>query len=313
MDKYLSDIWFELARLDSQFHMLQSNTQILNEQIFNEVKFDQSDKIFNFCSDSDLIRNILNPQEPLSLFGGSVLRIGSLNDGGYVIPELLTNNINLLSIGIGYNIDFELALLQNNANVQAYDHTIDAPGVSNNHNFEFFKLGVANKSNDSKNLISFSHIVANFWAKFNNKENFDRRNVLKIDVEGDEWDIINNENESTLTKFDALILEIHDFIPKLIKNRESVTNLTNILSRNFFCLFTHSNNCGPVFSLDGKLVPNIFEMTLLNKNLINNSVDSLYLIGPAKTKDDKLTKTIENFHVPNRAGMTSIVTSLDTK
>ena len=66
--------------------------------------------------------------KPIYVKNFDLIRIGSANDGGYVIPKKNINKIDLLiSFGISDNWDFEKHLSKlTNCSVEAYDFSIDS-------------------------------------------------------------------------------------------------------------------------------------------------------------------------------------------
>ena len=133
--------------------------------------------------------------------GFKKIRVGPNKDGGYVLLKEPSKKIsNLLSFGVENNIDFEVDF--NNKfrpiSTKLYDHTVDKLPRKNN-NFLFKKKGLGIKKN----------------KKFDTLENitkkFDKNNILKIDIEFDEWDIFENLSIDTLLKFKQIICEFHLF------------------------------------------------------------------------------------------------------
>ena len=57
--------------------------------------------------------------------GYDLIRIGSTNDGGYLIPDILNNITACLSPGVGHTNSFENNLLELGIKSYLLDHTID--------------------------------------------------------------------------------------------------------------------------------------------------------------------------------------------
>ena len=64
---------------------------------------------------------------PIYIKNSSLVRIGSANDGGYILPKILINKCNfLISLGIGDNWDFEKHFSKvTKCKIEAYDYSID--------------------------------------------------------------------------------------------------------------------------------------------------------------------------------------------
>ena len=65
--------------------------------------------------------------KPFFVENNELIRLGSIDDGGYVVPlKSIKNSKSLVSFGISDNWDFEKDFTKKaNVNVYAYDHSID--------------------------------------------------------------------------------------------------------------------------------------------------------------------------------------------
>ena len=137
-----------------------------------------------------------------------------------------------------------------------YDMTIDALPQENEH-FHFFKEGIAGIEIKEKSL--------------NTLENFIKRNeheaktnmILKMDVEGAEWDFLATVTSETLNKFDQMVFEFHDMIkPKTQSEMLDVLTCIKKINRTHSLVHLHANNHGTLLILDDKiLMPNVLELT----------------------------------------------------
>ena len=78
---------------------------------------------------------------PTYIKNSHLVRVGSIYDGGYVLPKILLKNTNLLiSLGIGDNWEFERCFSKSSkCKIVAYDHSID-----NKYWFNKFKISIIN-------------------------------------------------------------------------------------------------------------------------------------------------------------------------
>jgi hypothetical protein len=90
-------------------------------------------------------------------------------------------------------------------------------------------------------------------------------NVLKMDIEGSEWEIL--DTSTVLHKFDQILLEIH-YLERFAddKFQKQYISAINKLFTNFAPVAIAGNNCCGFVTIGGYSLPRVLEMTLLNKN-----------------------------------------------
>lgn len=76
----------------------------------------------------------------------NLIRIGSINDGGYIIPDILEEIKFCYSAGIGFNYDFESELANKNVKCFMADYSINK--VEKNSNLIFDKFFISGNSDD---------------------------------------------------------------------------------------------------------------------------------------------------------------------
>lgn len=187
-----------------------------------------------------------------------LIRIGSTNDGGYVLLDKDYSKSLLISGGISNDNNFELALGNLGAKVHQIDYSITVP--PREHPLLTFSAEriVGEKSKDSKLDVTLDELV----ARIPNLSGLDL--LLKLDIEGSEWDVL--ETSQTLDKFDQIFLELHymDRISNPNYAKKSIKALERLL-KGFFPVFISGNNCCGFVILGGFAVPRVIEMTLLNR------------------------------------------------
>ncbi|CDK30808.1 FkbM family methyltransferase [Candidatus Babela massiliensis] len=107
-----------------------------------------------------------------------------------------------------------------------------------------------------------------FYNHLNENKDNDKQLLLKIDIEGAEWDILDNLNEILLTNVAVLIVEFHGFekINDILIFKRVLKKINNIFS----VFHVHGNNCSNLLSVNSKLFPNVIEVTYINNNYINS-------------------------------------------
>lgn len=188
-------------------------------------------------------------------------RFGNKKDGGYILFDKNLNNItHLLSYGINDDVSFDLDFIQkSSANVLMYDHTINDLPVKNSR-FIFVK-----EAGNTHNMIK--HI--------NSLEINNRNLILKMDIEGSEWDILDEIDNSILENFEQMVIEFHnleylqnDVFGCFNNTNEKMIRVFKKINNIFYLGHIHGNNCGGI-----KDIPNTIECTYIRRDLIDNTPD----------------------------------------
>ena len=223
----------------------------------------------------------------------NLLRLGIEKDGGYIVDQkILKNSDFLISFGMADEYSFEIDFLQFNKNNKLiiYDFSIShfhyfKEIIKNLRRIIKFKRTLKDLSTCINNYIQFIKFTnlkkVNFFSKKitpndNSKNNisihkiFDKylrqnkKNItLKIDIEGTEYEII-NEILKYHEIIDQIIIEYHD---THIRKKEFLDNMRKYLNK-FNITHLHANNYQSCNS-DG--FPINIEITFVNKKLIDNS------------------------------------------
>lgn len=212
-----------------------------------------------------------------------LVRIGPNSDGGYVIADGLNYDL-FISCGISNDIRFEEAFLNiHKIKCIAFDGTIKSfPSHTNNMEWISKNIGFSN----TKNTTNLKEYIQN------NKNIF-----LKMDIEGSEFNWLDSITEEELKKFSQIVLEVH--WPFDIYRM----NMLNKLNNTHYIIHIHGNNyCNRYIpkhlpsgrTYDGTVIinninipqirlPEVFEVTYVNKNLYNNlSVEMKEIYFPTK-------------------------------
>ena len=100
----------------------------------------------------DTLLSVLKVQELINI---DLIRLGSENDGGYILVNNFYNNGICYSFGIDHNIDFELDMAKYNYQIFMFNHTIDALPQNNSQHFHFFKEGLSGKEESNLHTLEF--------------------------------------------------------------------------------------------------------------------------------------------------------------
>lgn len=189
-----------------------------------------------------------------------LVRMGTMHDGGYLIPDDLAEISACFSPGVDMNSSFELDLLRKHGiGSHLADFSVDGP-PANFHPKSFTKkfLGPNN------NAI---HITLETWAKSQAEYHQENDFLLQMDIEGGEYLTLLATPQELLRRFRIIVLEIH-FVecwahPLFFNTVEAM--FEKVLT-DFNVVHNHPNNHGALLNLNGFTAPQFFEITLLRKD-----------------------------------------------
>ncbi len=221
--------------------------------------------------------------KPYNVEIDNLIRIGPKTDGGYVIhKESIKLTKKVISCGLNDDWKFEknFKKLNQNCIIEAYDHTIN-----NNFWFKRFKKDIIHffllkKLRLRKIIKIFDYWDYKIFFKDENrhflkkivkkpvKENEISINelltnddgvLLKIDIEGNEYDILSDITQKS-EKLILLIIEFHNL-------NENINKIKSFISENkeLKLIHIHANNFKEV-DINGN--PNDIELTFVNINKI---------------------------------------------
>ena len=188
------------------------------------------------------------------------VRYGTERDGGYVLAQL-PSTADVLSFGVGPDVTFEHQMACEGRRVFLHDHTVEAT-PQQHENFRFSRKGICGEGMTSVELASLSEHIAVVG-------DFSKDAILKMDVEGFEWQVFATAERRTLANFNQIVIEVH-WLEQLIKEPHVEQSLKN-LNEDFALFHVHSNNCTNIYIVDGFAVPSVLELSYVRKSLVSLS------------------------------------------
>jgi hypothetical protein len=213
---------------------------------------------------------------PHDLPGDRKIRIGGPGDGGYVMVDRLRPAQPVMSFGIGPSVSFDLDLATRGHAVLLFDHTISQlPGE--HAGFAWFAEGVAAAPDPARGL----HTLADHMAKLPPGGDAP---ILKMDVEGAEWEVLTETSSALLRRFEQIVLELHD-LPRLEDQRfrGMVWRALATLSSAFTLCHVHANNFGRIEIVSGFPVPETLEVTYIRTDVVRPAPSMTYYPTPLDT------------------------------
>lgn len=214
-----------------------------------------------------ILDNFLKLIQP-KIINKKFIRIGSVNDGGYVMVDNFEKTDYLISMGIGGDIEFETDILKKISGADLYDEVFeDLNDKLTNYRFFNESIGVNNQQTTLESCI--------------NRVNTSKDLILKMDIEGSEWDLLDNINSSILNNFKQMVIEFHlcrkFLLPERFKYEEyqKAIRVFNKINETHYPVHAHLNTWGSLFYYAGQIVPNTFEMTYIRKDMVDDVYDRI--------------------------------------
>jgi hypothetical protein len=231
--------------------------------------------ILEKITDINKLNNLLKKLSPVAT-DKNLIRIGSINDGGYIVPNVLEDIKYCYSAGIGFNYDFEFKLAKKGIKCFMADFSINE--IEKNSNLIFDKIFISGNTEDK-------YLSIEDWIQ---KKEADPSvgSILKIDVEGDEYKILNSVNKDFFLKFKIIIIEFHNL--HYLFNEKFFFSFHDIIEKiinNFYCVHIHPNNdVDFVKKKENITIPPVMEFTFINKK--NLKINNQKLFFPNKLDSD---------------------------
>lgn len=196
----------------------------------------------------DYIKRLLVPRN----LGYEKIRIGPNSDGGYVVSKQHLQQTSIVySLGIGDNCDFDCDLADRGLTIYQFDGSIKEP-PKYNKNFIFNELKITAKT------FSEYFVV--------NKHLTEKNILLKMDIEGGEFEFFRNIDWKILDCFNQIVFELH-----VKKESDAYTaKLLQKLSCQFVLIHIHAHEGHPpkVKWNHETDIPDYLELTYVNNTCI---------------------------------------------
>ncbi len=220
--------------------------------------------------------------KPYHIKSSNLVRIGPKTDGGYIIDKRILNKINILiTCGLNDDWEFERSFLKKKpaAKIIAFDHTVNNHFWIKRFKNDIISLLLLRKLRISKILDIFKFIDYLLFFTKNNKHKitkvvFKKKNnkeitiseilkdykevFLKIDIEGDEYKILNDIKKNS-KKIVFLVIEFHNLDKNILQIKKFLEKL------DLKIIHIHANNYG---GIDKYGNPKVIELSLLNRKKI---------------------------------------------
>ena len=176
--------------------------------------------------------------QPVVLKNCTLKRFGSANDGGYLMCENLIEPLDgAYSYGVGRNDDWGCEVSRRyHVPVHQYDCFDPARPTCNGGTFVFHNECVGDRAGDRS-----SHFFDTVENQIGKNGDIGRRLIVKMDIEGGEWDSLLAAPDELLASIPQIAMEMHGF------DNPKIVEVLRKLKRHFYLVNLHFNNwsCTP--------------------------------------------------------------------
>jgi hypothetical protein len=206
-----------------------------------------------------LVLELLNSLRPKNN-GHTLVRIGGLGDGGYLIPNDLVGIEECFSPGSNLLWEFERAIA-NDYQIKSYICDSISEKPSDLTAMQDFTEAWVGPFSDGGKLLSMQD-----WVEQKSESKNDL--LLQMDIEGAEFQTLLSIPTNLLKRFRIIVLEVH-FL-EAVKNRWAFEHLYQPFFEKILCdhdlVHLHPNNCCGTWTLGSIEYPRIVELTLHRKD-----------------------------------------------
>jgi hypothetical protein len=176
---------------------------------------------------------ILAELQPVALKNCALKRFGSANDGGYLMCENLIEPLDTAySYGVGPNDDWGCEVSRRyHVPVYQYDCFDPARPTCNGGTFVFHDECVGDRTSYRK-----SRFFDTLQNQIRKNGDTGRRLIIKMDIEGAEWDSLLAAPDELLASIPQIAMEMHGY------NDPKILEAIRKLKRNFYLVNLHFNN-----------------------------------------------------------------------
>jgi Methyltransferase FkbM domain len=200
----------------------------------------------------DLLRNLIPDRQQQNI---KLNLYGKTGDGGYYLAAPIWETDVLITAGLADDIYFEMDLAKILKQVISLDHTINQI-EDTNENFTHLRLALSPKKTETSTTLD---------ELINLYPNPDY--LLKIDIEGAEWDVLDQAEIDTLKRFRMITIEFHHLATNLLSEKDmQMLRVLKKLLVTHFVVVSHPNNYGKYRYFGKTQVADVIEVTYLRRN-----------------------------------------------
>jgi hypothetical protein len=195
---------------------------------------------------------------PMDAVGKRLIRKGRPHDGGYAMIDHGLQGAIAYSLGINDDVSWDLDMAAMGCQIYQYDHTIDRLPVDH-PNFHWFKKGIAASPSADGMLDRLDDLIAH------NGHAGRSDLILKMDIEGFEWEVFEAMAPQMLAQFSQITLEAHSLALADAPLHKKIVGALSKLYAVHQPVHVHANNHGYVGVIGGVMIPDTMEVTYVRR------------------------------------------------
>jgi len=186
-------------------------------------------------------------------FGIPRVHVGRTCDGGYVMLDKDLKSLECFySYGISNDYSFDTALHEKCGAVgRLFDPSVNHPNKIA-EGLTFDRIGLATGQGTIRQHIS-------------RYQDNGRRMILKIDVEGAEWEWLPETSSDEIAVFDQVLIELHGL--NIQSRHLFYAGMLSKLNEDFHLFHVHANNYTPMTAHGNVILPDVLECSYIRKDL----------------------------------------------
>lgn len=210
-------------------------------------------RLLSRSANQDDVREVLRLVSPRKVIGFSKVRIGCAGDGGYVMLDDFAGVVGGLSFGIADNDAWDAALAERGLSIDQFDHTVDAAPTKHKL-LHFHKKRLAPQA--SEGAVTLPDVIETYPSSTRADL------IVKMDIEGDEWDVLDAIAEGALSRLSQIICEFHE-LRRLVEPdfRAKAKRVFSTLNDTHAVIHVHANNFDYLYSVANIAIPNTLEIS----------------------------------------------------
>jgi hypothetical protein len=210
---------------------------------------------------------IVSLLSPMDVKGEKYIRVGKDYDGGYIMLDDFQKKKTdaAYSLGIGQDVSWDEAIANRGIDVFMFDHTIDR--LPKYHSkFHYFKTGVTGHKKGA-NLKTLGELI------IENGHTMCKNLIMKIDVEGCEWDIFQEAESSVIGQFSQIIVEFHELtFTAYNQNYLPIVNVLKKINQTHQSIHVHANNINLPLWIGKLVLPTELEVTYIRRTEVKDKL-----------------------------------------
>lgn len=205
------------------------------------------------------IRTVLRLLRPKRALGMAKRRFGRRHDGGYVHLDDFDGVDTALSLGINDDVSWDCDVADRGVKIYQFDHTVEDPRPRDER-MVFAKTMIAGHA--APGCETLEALVSRHDRRAA-KPNL----ILKMDIEGSEWPVIEETSDATFGRFAQVACELHSFERfRELPWRQGFYRALRKISLSHGVVHVHANNYAGFQIIAGVPVASVLEISWANRS-----------------------------------------------